>query len=437
MTTRSQPSRAFLFALVAGAAAWGPIAFCLGGVPEDASTNALAAPSALDGERLLGDWAGRRLALEERGIEFNLGITGVYQHAARGGANTRHAHQVSGSYDLELSFDLGAMGVAPGGRIYVLAEGSWLDGISDAGDVGDYFGVNGDAGGDRSADVTELWYEHSFLDDRLVVVAGKIDLSAYFETNAYANDETYQFLNNALINSGNVPFPDNGLGIAFLATPCDWFYFGAGVADAQADGRETGLRTAFHGEDDFFSIYEVGFTPTWDFGRGELPGSYRFGVWYDPQRKERFFNDLGGRRRHIPTRRDDAGFYLSLDQTVYLENPEVRGDTQGLGLFLRYSFARDDVNELDHFWSFGGQYQGLIPQRDADVLGLGVAQGHFSNRIALTGADPTRETVIELYYNAEIFPWLHLSPDVQWLIDPGGADTRDAFVAGLRLQMAF
>ncbi|HRX85118.1 MAG TPA: carbohydrate porin [Phycisphaerae bacterium] len=388
-------------------------------------------------ERLAGDWGGRRTELEEAGIEFNFGLTSVYQHVAHGGANTHNAHEITGSYDLEFGFDLGAMGVIPGGRVYVLAEGSWLDGLSDGGDVGDYFGVNGDAGGDRAVDVTELWYEQSFFDARLTVTFGKIDLSAYFETNAYANDETYQFLNNALINSGNVPFPENGLGIALLATPCAWFYFGAGLADAEADARETGLNTAFHGADDFFSVYEVGFTPSWDLGRGELPGSYRVGMWYDPRSKERFFNDLGGRRRHVPSRRDDVGFYLSLDQTVYVENPKEVGDAQGLGVFLRYSFAHDDVNEIDHFWSAGGQYQGLLPTRDADVLGLGIAQGHFSNRIGLTGDEPSRETVIELYYNAEVLPWLHVTPDFQWIVNPGGEGVTDAFVAGLRWQMAF
>ena len=388
-------------------------------------------------DRLSGGWAGARPWLEDRGIEWNLSLTAVYQHNAHGGANTRNAHQVSGSYDLELTLDLGAMGLWEGGTVYVLSGGSWLEGISDSGDVGDYFGVNADAGGDRSLDVAELWLEQFFFDEKVRVRVGKIDLGVDFETNTYANDGTFQFMNNALGNSGNVPFPDVGLGLQVVVEPYDWFYAGAAIADAQADGREIGFRTAFHGEDDFFAVFAFGFLPEFKTAWGRLPGAYRFGLWYDPQRKEQFFNDLGGRRRSVPSQTDDVGFYLSFDQLVFQEHPDEEGDPQGLGMFLRYSFAHDDVNEVEHFWSVGAQYQGLIPSRDDDILGSGVAQGNFSHDLRLTGIHPTKETVLELYYNALVLPWLSISPDFQWILNPGGEDGRNALVAGLRFQMAF
>ncbi|MGD8452740.1 MAG: carbohydrate porin [Phycisphaerae bacterium] len=393
--------------------------------------------SLFESDRLTGDWCGGRSFLEDRGITIDLGLTTIYQHNARGGVQTKNAHRVSGSYDLELSLDFEAIKLWQGGMLYALAEGSWDDGISDAGYVGDLFGVNGDAGGDRSIDLTELWYEHTFFDGGLRVRAGKLDLGVDFETNAFANDETAQFLNNALINSGNVPFPDNGHGIQFVATPCDWLYFGAGVADAEADARETGFRTAYHGRGDSFSIYEFGLTPRLQTAWGELPGNYRFGLWYDPQPKERFFDDLDGRRRTVPYRRDDVGFYTSIDQVIFRERPDDEGDEQGLGVFVRYSFAHGDVNEIEHFWSAGAQYQGLIPTRDDDVIAFGAAQGLLSEDLRLTGADPHRETVLELYYRAELLPWLSVGPDFQWILRPGGEHGRDAFVAGFRVQAAF
>ena len=386
----------------------------------------------LNNKRLTGDWGGVRTRLEDQGFEFGLSMTHVYQHNARGGVRTRNGHRVSGSYDIELTFDFGALKLWKGGTLYALAEGSWDDGVSDRGYVGDIFGVNGDAGGDRSIDLSELWYEHKFLDGKLRIKLGKLDLGADFETNAFANDEAEQFLNNALINAGNVPFPDVGHGIQFVAKPCNWFYFGAGVSDAAADGRETGFRTAYHGRDDFFSVYEFGFTPD-ETDWGNLPGAYRFGLWYDPQPKEKFINDLGGRRRPR-LRRGDVGFYANFDQVVFRENAFGK---QGLGMFFRYGFAHDDVNEIEHFWSVGAQYMGLIPTRDDDVLAFGVAQGVLSNDLRLVGADPHRETVLELYYKAEILPWLTISPDFQWILRPGGENGRDAFVAGLRLQMSF
>lgn len=386
-------------------------------------------------ERLTGDWAGGRKWLEENGLTFALSLTSIYQHNAHGGLKTHNGHRVSGSYDLELTFDMGAASDAlKGGTLYAIASGSWDTGVSPF--VGDYLVVNYDAADDRPVDVWELWYEQNF-GDVLRVRLGKLCIGIDFDTNAYANDETSQFLNFGLINTRTIPLPQAGQGIQFIATPVDWLYFGAIVMDAEADFRETGFRTFYHGPANLFSMYEFGLTPTWDTPLGQLPGNYRFGLWYDPQPKEMFFNDLDGRRTTIPLKRDDVGFYASLDQLVFREQPDVEGDEQGFGVFARYGYAHDDVNFLEHFWSIGAQYRGLIPNRDNDVLGVGAAQGILSERLRLTGVNPDRETAIEVYYNAEIFPWLTLTPDFQWVLNPGGLGGRDAFVAGVRLQMSF
>jgi porin len=180
-------------------------------------------------------------------------------------------------------------------------------------------------------------------------------------------------------------------------------------------------------------MFEFGFIPDIPSARGPLIGGYRFGVWYDPQPKERYFanpNDL----RRARYRRDDVGFYASFDQMVYRESKE---SDQGFGLFFRYGFAHGDVNELEHFWSLGGQYQGLLPKRDDDVLGFGVAMGLVSNELGYYNIDPHRETVMELYYKIKVFPWLDISPDVQYIFDPGGRrENQDCLVMGMRLQMS-
>lgn len=404
---------------------------------ESTAAGAVSLASRVGRDRLTGSWNGARPWLEDRGISLDLGLTTIYQQNVHGGVRTSRAHAVSGSYDLELTIDSAALGLWDGGTLYALAEGSWDDGISARGYVGDRLGVNGDAAGDRAIDVTELWFEQSLFDGRLRVRMGKLDLTVDFETNAYANDETKQFLNQGLVNAANVPFPDNGQGVQFILQPSDGFYLAAGVADADADARETGFRTAYHGPADFFSVYEFGVMPRWKTAHGSLPGTYRFGLWFDPRPKEKFFNDFGGRRYTWPTKRDDIGFYVSMDQKIYHEHPDQPDDEQGLGIFLRYSFAHGDVNEIEHFWSVGWQYQGLIPKRDYDVLAFGAAQAILSEQLRKTGARPHRETVLEVYYQLELTPWLTLTPDLQWILRPGGEQGADAFVVGLRLQVAF
>ena len=386
-------------------------------------------------DTLTDNWFSVGEALGARGVTVGLSLTQGYQINLDGGLSThRHAGRYTGSYDLEIELDLETLGGLPGAVLFAHAEGSWSDGLDDS-SIGSLFGVNGDAGGDRSIDVTEVYYEQALLAEALRIRIGKLDLGGGFECrgcpvafdgNAYANDETAQFLNGALVNNPTIPMPDVGLGVVVYYQPVEQVYVSAGVADARADGRETGFRTAMHGADDFFSILEAGVTPQISSNNGPLQGAYRVGVWYDPQPKDR--HDGSGARR------DDVGFYVSLEQAVLRESAEEE-DSQGLGVFARYGCADSDVNEVKTFWSVGAQYQGLIPSRDEDVAGVGVAQGRL---VESAGFTRPHETVMEVYYNAAITPWLSVSPSLQYVVNSGGdRDVDDATVVGIRAQMAF
>jgi len=59
-------------------------------------------------------------------------------------------------------------------------------------------------------------------------------------------------------------------------------------------------------------------------------------------------------------------------------------DSQGLGTFLRYGYANSKKNDITNFWSAGFQYQGPLDGRDDDVLGVGFAQGFFSDKAPST-----------------------------------------------------
>lgn len=366
---------------------------------------------------------------------MSLGLTQVYQQNLTGGLSThRRAGRYSGRYDLEVDADLEALFGWSGGRVYGLARGGWSDGIDEP-SIGSLFGVNSLAVGDRPIDLWQLCYEHSVLDNKAFLRVGQIDLTGGFECRDYpgsfdgssfANDEATQFLNGSLVNNPTVPFPDPGLGFIAHVEPVEWWYISVAVADADADVRETGFNTTFHGPSNFFSIFETGVLPRLPSSRGPLQGAYRVGMWYDPQPKDRF--DGSG------SKRDDLGFYLSFDQMVLKENDNGE-DSQGLGLFARCGFTDSDVNEIRCFWSAGAQYQGLIPSRDDDVVGFGVAQGRLSPNAGFTAS---HETAMELYYNAQISRWLSLSPSVQYILNPGGdSAVGDSVVVGVRLGIAF
>ncbi len=376
--------------------------------------------------------------LAEQGIELSLGMTSVYQQNMRGGLSTNSGRgRFAGSYDLELAADLNRFLGMDGAGLYVHAEGGFPRSDEDAASIGSFFGANADATGRRAMDVVEVYYEQAFFEETLRIRVGKLDITGGFECggcavsfdgSAFANDETTQFLNGALVNNPTIPFPDYGLGAVVYWNPLEWWYASFAVVDAQADGRETGFRTAFHGEDYFLYIFETGVTPEIESENGPLKGAYRVGVWADPQPKA-----------HSDTTRvyrDDVGYYVSADQLVYKEN-DVSEDTQGLGVFARYGLANDHRNDLVNFYSFGMQYQGLFDGRDDDVLAIGYAQGFFSDRASMTFGEDY-ESVLEIYYKLQISPRLEISPGIQYIANPGGASgVSDATVFAVRAQWFF
>ncbi len=392
-------------------------------------------------ESLTDGFWGLNEALESSGIEFGLSLTNLYQLNARGGMSTsRRQGRFSGSYDFEMTADLERLLGAEGAEIYMLAEGTWSRKDIDETSVGSAFGVNADFAPREAINVIELWYQQSLFDDTLQIRLGKIDMTGGFDCsgcpvsfdgNRYANNENTQFLNDALVNNPTIPFPDYGLGVIVFWNPVNDWYLSVGAADAQADKRETGFNTAFHGEDYFVYMAETGITPRFNSANGPLQGAYRFGLWYSPEpRANEQAADEG------KAWRDDIGFYLSFDQLMVKENNDP-DDSQGLGAFFRYGQASAKTNDITDFYSVGLQYQGLFDGRDDDVLGVGYARGRFSHRASAVFRDH-HESVLEAYYNTSITPWLQLSPSVQYVANPGGSgETKDAVVVGLRAMMIF
>ena len=381
-------------------------------------------------ETLTNGFLGLNDELAHKGIEIGFGVTSIYQQNVRGGISThRRAGRITGSYDVEASADLQRLLGFESGSLFLHLEGGWpdtegIDGVS----VGSYFGVNADAIGDRAILVKQLYYEGPIINDNLTLMIGKIDFTGVFDTSAYADDECSQFLNAAFVDDPTIPFPDYSLGAVLTYALTDSWYVMGGIADADADDRETGFNTTFDGDDYFLYIFETGVTPQLDSAKGPLQGAYRVGFWADPRPKAH--SDTTN------TYRNDVGFYLSFDQMLAKENSDPE-DSQGLGTFFRYGYADSRKNDLTNFWSVGFQYHGLLEGRDDDILGVGFAQGSFSDMATSTYTEDY-ESVVEVYYNTQVTPWLNVSPSVQFISNPGGDKSlSDAVVLGVRAQISF
>lgn len=406
----------------------------------------------LTGPKLTGNWGGLRDDLAAKGINFNLSVTQILQHNAHGGRETSDGMRYSGSGDLTITFDTEKMGLWPGGLLLLNAEPKWGDGVNEK--VGSLIPVNMDAvkpGFDEGCMMTlsEWIYFQSLFDKKLTLVAGKLDGSRAFDRNAFANDERTQFMNVALRNNPIIPafLPYTNLGIGAIVDPTDWLSVITAVADSEGRAKTTGFETAFHGPTHTTVIHEWAFK----IKPFDLPGTQRFGFVWSSREFEHLqpvspFRETGPLmirllgldrasklvRMIAPfnTSPDNVGLYYNFDQYLYTEKCDP---TQGVGLFGRFGWAREDVNPVNYFYSLGVGGRGVIPDRDKDTFGIGYFHANLSNDLPSVFS---YESGVEMFYNIEICPWLHISPDIQVIRNPGGAGFNDcSLVYGFRMQM--
>jgi carbohydrate-selective porin OprB len=92
--------------------------------------------------------------------------------------------------------------------------------------------------------------------------------------------------------------------------------------------------------------------------------------------------------------------------------PESGDEPQGLGFFAQYGWSPSDRNAVDRYHGLGMTYRGLVPQRDIDLVGVGLASAHFS------AADTNREEAVEVFYKTQITDWFTIQPDMVYIANP-------------------
>jgi hypothetical protein len=66
----------------------------------------------------------------------------------------------------------------------------------------------------NSLNLREAWLRTEVFKNRLAITAGRLDLTNYFDANAFANDESTQFISDALVNNQMLGLAVNGVGAA-------------------------------------------------------------------------------------------------------------------------------------------------------------------------------------------------------------------------------
>jgi porin len=302
----------------------------------------------------------------------------------------------------------------------------------------------------ESTRLYELWYEHIFdiYDTDLSMLIGQHDLNSEFNVTEYGSLFTNSSFGIQPDISANVPvsiFSVAAPAFRLKWEPTDSLYFMAAVYDGDPGTPEenrSGMRWSLSNEEGFMYIYEMGY----HFGDPEdsktFPGSYKLGYW----RHTAEFDDVRDTdaNENPLEHHKNYGVYFLFDQML------IPGEgKKGLGAFFQIGGVPEDRNEVDFYVGGGIHYQGIIPSRKDDVLGLAVAHASISGdlRDAEDVAEPDgstfhsrdkHETAIELTYKTQITPWLTIQPGVQTVINPGAdSSLDDAVISTLRFQINF
>lgn len=361
------------------------------------------------------------------GLKIGGGITMV----AQGATHTKNA-ATNGAFTLSADIALESKVGSDGRAIGVLdyQRGTGLSGLPAffTSPNGNASGTNADIEGfnDTSLHVTQFYYEHDFSED-LVVSVGQLDMTGYFDTNEFANNERSQFLANIFVNNptiewgGSADFYSPGARMTWF--PAKTFDISLGVFEGNGDYAEPFDRPFYIGEANL-KISPAG-----------KDGNYRIYYW---NRQGRELADVANTA--TPTNNDmrvveNKGVGLSADQWI----------TDDIGVWLRLGTQREAVAQFDRHLSLGVNLSG----RGNDVAGIGYAQTHMGKvykdylRSANASLDLASERYLEAYYNYAVgdatdITGLHITPDIQYVVNPGGdTNATKVFVYGVRMQAFF
>jgi hypothetical protein len=238
----------------------------------------------------------------------------------------------------------------------------------------------------------EAWLRTELFGQRLALTAGRLDLTNYFDQNVFANDETTQYISDALVNNQMLGLSSNGTGVAAEFDPKNGFRFKFGFQ--QSNNEATNL------SDSLYTLSEAGYTLT-PFALPE--GTYR--VWF------RTDNTAPSIRK---------GIGVSLDQKL----------TSIAGVFARFGTQETDLDDRDRFYSVGVGFQNGLNISPQDTWGVGYAHMDL--------ASGETEHLAEGYYNFHLTERLRLSFHLTHVLDRPDADTKFGYLLpGVRFQAAF
>lgn len=366
------------------------------------------------------------------GLSVEGGVTWFLQ--GTDGLVTGNGADLTYTLDLGLETELGGVGT-----LFVAFEAGDGNGVDNR--VGSLSTANYDAfitelsAGINAPSISQLYVESELAGGLLTVDFGKMDIHSLYDDNAYANDETDQFMSGIFTRSAGTSYGElDGYYAPALALTLG-FSDMADLMAAVANGNSSG----FDGVGDRpYVVTQLALHPA----VGGLEGNYRFYYIYD----DRYYLDNSA-APGAGVQTESTAFGVSLDQAL----------AENVGLFARYSTQDDSVQDILPFdpatgvygpaeaanmvkgaWSAGAQLGGGMWGRGDDAVGIGYGVVQVNDKNANWAFTPDDESHLEVYYKLGLSDHMTLTADIQQVGNNGGDPAADTItVYGVRGQINF
>ena len=401
--------------------------------------------------KLTGDWFGLRTKMGNNGVQLDVDNVHTFQSVSGGGLDSTSRYL--GNAEIVLKLDSQKMGLWPGGFLLVRGEAPFGTGVNLA--TGALLPVNTRPILSSPAN-DEMVLSHvvftQFLSEKFAVALGKLDTSGG-DANEFAHgrgDEKFMNLAFSLNPVALRTVPYSTLGVALVFLPTKDLIMSFSAIDTEGVTTRTGFDTLFKDGTTLASEARLTVKP---YG---LTGHQLISFLWSNKDFTTLSQDprtlIGNVLLGTTPKKESGswGFMYNFDQYFYQDKQDP---TQGFGIFGRFGISDGKANPIHQFYSFGFGGRGMIPTREQDRYGVGYYYLKVSGELRDTfpplllkrvGLD--HEQGVELFYNIAVTPWLHLTPDMQFvdagrnkspILTAGGKSIGTAVVAGLRVKIDF
>lgn len=383
--------------------------------------------------QLTGDWAGSRDALAENGLTFFGDITQYYQGVTAGGLARQFEYGGRGDYLIDL--DSQKMGLWEGGHLDLRGEtrlGQDCNGI-DGAVAPSNFAMALPVPNQNVTALTGVQYTQDFSDS-LTVFFGKLNLLDGTPV-SYARGLRLNYFWNAAMQSNlsRIFLIPSTLGAGFTVRDEVEPVFNFYLLDTHYTPTTSGLSTLFANGVVAYGEYRL--RTNWF----ELPGHSTVGFLYSSATRTALdFNPyvvlpsiIAG--ESLSTKDSAWTATYRFDQVVYADPEDSKRNWA-----LNSDLGLTDGNPNPIRWFANLSLVGTSPirGRENDTVGIGYYHLGVSNLQVLTLHGFGAEDGVELFYNAAVTPWFHVTPDLQ-VLDPAQHHNATALLVGIRGRLSF